>query len=97
MSKDIKSILFRPFIDGYFDVENQLVEYIRNIAEEYFKKERKRKEAITSTEEFEEYRKSIKEYFIKSIGGLPRADDVPRAQIKGAIYKEGYRIEKVIL
>ena len=88
--------MFRRFLDGYYDVENQLPEYVKKKAFEFFKKEEEEKESIKSIEEFERRRERIRNYFIDAIGGL----DIERTDLKpvytGVIERDSYSIKKVI-
>jgi dienelactone hydrolase len=88
--------MFRRFLDGYYDVENQLPEYVKKKAFEFFKKEEEEKESIKSIEEFEKRRERIRNYFIDAIGGL----DIERTDLKpvytGVIERDSYSIKKVI-
>lgn len=88
--------MFRPFLDGYYDVENQLPEYVKKKAFEYFKKEEIEKDSIKTIEEFEKRRERIRSYFIEAIGGL----DIEKTDLNpictGIIEKESYIIKKII-
>ncbi|MBC7321422.1 acetylxylan esterase [bacterium] len=88
--------MFRPFLDGYYDVENQLPEYVKRKAFEYFKKEAIEKNSISSIEEFEKRRERIRNYFIEAIGGL----DIEKTELNplytGVIEKDSYIIKKII-
>lgn len=88
--------MFRRFLDGYYDVENQLPEYVKKKAFEFFKREEEEKESIKSIEEFERRRERIRNYFIDAIGGL----DIERTDLKpvytGVIERDSYSIKKVI-
>jgi len=88
--------MFRRFLDGYYDVENQLPEYVKKKAFEFFKKEEEEKESIKSIEEFERRRERIRNYFIDAIGGL----NIERTDLKpvytGVIERDSYSIKKVI-
>ena len=35
--------IFKPFVDGYYDVENQYLNYIYKMAEKYFRMDDKEK------------------------------------------------------
>jgi cephalosporin-C deacetylase-like acetyl esterase len=88
---------FRPFVDGYYDVENQLPEYIRRLAEGMFKAEAERKsEAFRSKEAFMEYRSRARELFEEAIGGLPGERCPLNPESRGILEKKDYRIEKII-
>jgi len=88
--------MFRGFLDGYYDVENQLPEYVKKRAFKFFKKEEEEKGSIKNIEEFERRRERIRNYFIDAIGRL----DIEKTDLKpvytGVIEKDFYIIKKVI-
>lgn len=88
--------MFRPFLDGYYDVENQLPEYIKRKAFEYFQKERLEKDSIRSIEEFEKRRERIRKHFIEAIGGLDIEKTELNPRYTGTIEKDSYIIKKVV-
>ena len=88
--------MFRPFLDGYYDVENQLPEYVKRKAFEYFKREEEEKSSIKSIEEFEKRRNRIREYFIDAIGGLDIEKTDLKAKITGTVERENYIINKIV-
>ena len=89
--------VFKPFVDGYYDVENQLPEYIRHLAEELFKAEEARKlDAFKSQDSFLKYKGHVRGLFLEAIGGLPEEKCPLKPKSTGIIEKEKYRIEKII-
>jgi len=88
--------MFRLFLDGYYDVENQLPEYVKRKAFEYFKREEEEKSSIKSIEEFEKRRNRIREYFIDAIGGLDIEKTDLKAKITGTVERENYIINKIV-
>ena len=95
--KIFEKAAFKPFVDGYYDVENQLPEYIRHMAEEEFKAEEVRKrEAYKSKESFMEYKRRVRRLFKEAIGGLPDEKCPLKPESTGILEKEKYRIEKII-
>lgn len=88
--------MFRPFLDGYYDIENQLPEYVKRKAFEYFKKEEEEKNSIKSIEEFERRRDRIREHFIQAIGGLDIEKTDLNIKYTGTIERDNYIIKKVI-
>lgn len=87
---------FAPFVDGYWDVENQLAEHIKRRAIEATKVEAEEKDHLESVGEFERRRARIKQAFLAALGGLPTTDTPLNPRITGIIHREGYSIEKVI-
>ncbi len=87
---------FSNFINGYYDVENQLNQYILRKAEEYFKNEDQDKKGLKTIEQFEQRRDRIKKYFIDAIGGLEFDKTPLKAVCTGAIEKKNYHIKKII-
>ena len=87
---------FGPFLDGYHDVESQLIDYLRRKAEEAIARRDCEKSNLNSIEDCQRYRQKVREHFLKVIGGLPTSKCELEPQITGVIQGEGYRIEKVI-
>jgi len=56
------SVQFSPFVDGYCDVENQLLNNLLRKAETLFLKEKQEKDSIRSREDFEKRKKRIQEW-----------------------------------
>jgi len=90
--KIFEKTVFKPFVDGYYDVEDQLPEYTRHMAEEKFRAEEARKlEAFKSKDSFLEYRRRIRRLFLEAIGGLPEEKCPLKPESTGIIEKEKYR------
>lgn len=87
---------FGPFLDGYHDVESQLIDYLRRRAEEAIASHDCKKHAIESVDEFSQYRKEVRDHFLEVLGGLPDWEGELNPQVTGVVQKEGYRIEKII-
>jgi len=95
--RSLEKIVFKPFVDGYYDVENQLPEYIMNLAEKRFESERARKQkAFTSIDSFMEYKRTVRRLFLEAIGGLPEEKCPLKPESTGIIEREKYRVEKII-
>jgi len=93
----LEKAAFKPFVDGYYDVENQLPEYTRRMADEMFRAEETRKlKAFKTKDSFLEYKRRVRRLFQEAIGGLPDERCPLKPKSKGIIEKEKYRIEKVI-
>jgi cephalosporin-C deacetylase-like acetyl esterase len=87
---------FSAFLDGYHDVENQLIDYLRSKAERAIAAKDVEKQRIRTREDFEKYRKEVLDHFLEVIGGLPGPRTDLKAETTGVIEGDGYRIEKVI-
>ena len=87
---------FAPFVDGYWDVENQLAEHIKRRAIAAAAVEAEAKAQVESITDFEKRRSRIKEVFYTALGGLPTTDAPLNAEIVGVIQRSDYSIEKVI-
>ena len=87
---------FAPFVDGYWDVENQLAQHIQRRASAAAALEHAAKCKIATTDEFERRRHQIRQAFMEGIGGLPTTDAPLSPEITGVIQKDGYSVEKVI-
>jgi hypothetical protein len=88
--------MFRPFLDGYYDVENQLPEYVKRKAFEFFKKEEEEKNSIKTIEEFEKRRERIRCHFLEAIGGLNIEKTDLNPVYTGTIERDKYTIKKAI-
>ena len=64
-------LTFGPHVDGYHDVENQVIHDIQSRAREGFARQAAEKAAITTVAEFEQRRERLRERFIEAMGGLP--------------------------
>lgn len=87
---------FAPFVDGYWDVENQLAEHIKHRAIKAAKAEAEEKAHLESVGEFERRRTRIKRVFLAALGGLPATDTPLNPKTVGVIKQKDYSIEKVI-
>ena len=87
---------FTRFLNGNYDVENQLPAYIIDRAKEYFRDEEKKKAGIKTVEDVNKRREQIRKCFIESIGGL----DIDRTPLNpvctGTVKRDGYSIRNVV-
>lgn len=88
--------MFERFIDGYYDVECQLAEYLKNMAIEHFKCEEEEKDKIVSLDKHLKRINNIRNLFIDSIGGLDFEKTPLNATVTGVIDRDDYIIKKVI-
>ncbi len=77
-----------------FDASDQLRDYVYGLTYRAFEKAKER--CISSAEEADSYKKTVKEQFLKAIGW--QEGEIPPlcASVADSIFCEGYRIEKVI-
>ncbi|NLK08905.1 MAG: hypothetical protein GX316_09465 [Firmicutes bacterium] len=87
---------FAPFVDGYWDVENQLAQHIQRRASAYAGLEHQIKNETTTIEAFEERRQQIKQVFLDGLGDLPPGGTPLNPRNTGVISRNGYIIEKII-
>lgn len=87
---------FEPFVDGYWDVGNQLADHIRRRCLEAAAREAQEKAVLSSTKDFESRRERVRQAFLKALGGLPEKSGDLKAEVTGVIHGPGFRIEKVI-
>ncbi len=87
---------FDSFLDGFHDVENQLIDYLRWKAEKSIAKNESVKKDICSIDHFNIYRKNVLDHFLKVLGGLPEEKALLEPKVTGIIRKESFRIEKII-
>ncbi|MCZ7649237.1 MAG: acetylxylan esterase [Planctomycetota bacterium] len=89
-------LTFGPRVDGYYDVEDQLIHYLRRRAEAAFRRREREREALTSIEAFEARRAQLRETFLKAIGGLPSKRAPLNAKVAGTLDRGAYEIEKIL-
>ena len=87
---------FGPFLDGYHDVENQMIDYLRSRAETLIAKRYLKKQRISNIEELNAYREEVLAHFRKALGGLPQSSEPLHAKTTGVILGQGFSVEKVI-
>jgi len=88
--------MFSSFLDSYYDVENQVIEYLKRKALEYFEKVEQERRSIQTIREFEIRRKRIKDYFLQTIGGLDFGKKELFPIYTGIVEKKSFLIKKVI-
>ena len=88
---------FAPFVDGYWDVENQLADHIKRKAIAAAREEKEVKDRLKTIADFEERRTDLKRLFQSALGGLPTNDAPITAEVTGVIERPGYSIEKLVL
>ena len=89
--------MFKPFLYGYYDVECQLPEYLKNMAKKYFEMEELEKSKISTIEEHTTRIDRIRKQFIDAIGGLPAEKTPLNAVCTGILKHPGYEIRKIVL
>jgi cephalosporin-C deacetylase-like acetyl esterase len=95
--KNAKSMLtFNAYVDGYYDVGNQMFEYMKRRADRAFRARDEERAKITTREQFEAQRAKMKENFLREIGGLPTERTPLNAAITGTIDQQKYTIENLI-
>lgn len=87
---------FAPYVDGYYDVAGQVPHLLRKEAERALAQQLERKARLTTVGEFEAHRASVREHFLRAIGGLPETRTPLSAQCTGTTEQEGYTLEKII-
>ena len=89
-------LTFGPHVDGFHDVENQVIDHIRSSAREHFSRQAAEKAAVTTVAEFERRRESLRERFLDAIGGLPTERTPLNLECTGRLDRGSYVIEKLI-
>lgn len=69
--------------------------YLRRLAGQKFDDWKSRYEQRKTQEQIAEYQYSLREKFIKAIGGLPERTPL-NPQVTGVVMRNGYRVEKII-
>jgi len=80
----------------FYDVKDQLKQYIYNRSTLAFKKGDEDRDKIKTKEDVKKRQDYIRKSFISAIGGLPSSDTPLNANITGTIECDGYKIEKII-
>ncbi|MCC6456264.1 MAG: acetylxylan esterase [Caldilineaceae bacterium] len=87
---------FSPYVDGFYDVADQLPHWLRQEAERALARQLAEKAAVTTVAQFEARRARVRAHFLSAIGGLPETDAPLNAKCTGVIEQQGYTIEKLI-
>src|SRR5437879_3321976 len=80
------------FADEKLDLHRQLLK----MADRQQKERRALFAAVTSRAELEALQKSLREKFLRLLGGLPGGEGAPPAQILGTIVADDYIIQKLV-
>lgn len=89
-------LTFGPHVDGYHDVENQVIDDIRNRARERFARQAEEKAAVTTVAEHERRRETLRGRFLDAIGGLPTERTPLNMECTGKLHRGSYVVEKLI-
>ncbi|MBM3241615.1 hypothetical protein FJZ31_35490 [Candidatus Poribacteria bacterium] len=87
---------FNPYVDGYYDVADQMKTDLYRRAKVHFDSQCQQKAELKTVAAFEKYRAQVKERFLKAIGGLPKERTPLKAQCTGVIDRGNLVIEKII-
>ena len=87
---------FGEFVNGYYDVEGQLPEYIKKRAKQDFLKQDAEKQSYRTKEDFVRRRDRIRKFYLDSIGKLPE-QKCPLNPICTATLARGtYQVQNII-
>lgn len=86
---------FQQNVDGYYDVENQLPQYLRRVAERQFEAAERARERIDSREALNAHRDRMREVFFEALGGLPERTEL-NPVCTGTLHRDGYVVENVV-
>ena len=89
-------LTFGPHVDGFHDVENQVIDHIRRRAREHFARQAEEKAAVNTVAEFERRRDTLRERFLDAMGGLPTERTPLNLECTGTLDRGSYVIEKLI-
>ncbi|MHA6484994.1 alpha/beta hydrolase family protein [Paenibacillus sp. strain BS8-2] len=84
------------YANGYYDVDIQLYDYLKQLAQSVFARDFAEKESIRDIHSFEVRRTKLKAYFADMMGGMPDTDTPLHADCTGIIVRDGYEIRKVV-
>lgn len=96
MHEGQKMRTFGSHIDGYYDVADQMVDYLRRRAERCFRRREAERAAVKTLADFDAYRARMRRSFLHAIGGLPKERTPLDAKVTGTLDRGAYVIEKVI-
>jgi dienelactone hydrolase len=88
-------LTFDDHVDGYYDVQNQMADYLRRRGEEFLRRQTAEKAAMSQAE-FEARRQRVRTAFLHAMGGLPDERTPLNARCTGTVDQDGYTIEKII-
>lgn len=86
---------FKQNIDGFYDVENQLPRYLRQLAEQQFDAGDHERNRIDSREALGTHCDQMRDVFFEVLGGLPERTEL-NPVCTGTLNRDGYVIEKVV-
>jgi dienelactone hydrolase len=87
---------FSSHVDGYYDVADQIADWLRREAEAALEQQLRQKAEITTVAQFEARRAQVRSCFLAAIGGLPEREGSLNAQCTGVIEGRNHTIEKLI-
>ena len=87
---------FGPNVNGFHDVSDQMIDYLRRRAEAHFRRQEVEKGGLTSIAAFEEHRKRVRDHFMTAIGGLPEERTPLNVQCTDTLDRGRFTIEKLI-
>ncbi|WP_137287662.1 alpha/beta hydrolase family protein [Halorussus salinisoli] len=87
---------FDQNVDGYYDVENQLPRYLRELADDQFDRAQAERDKIDSVSAFEAHRDRMQSNFRDAIGGLPDTNSDLDPERTGTLDRDGFSIETVV-
>src|SRR5690606_34818530 len=79
-----------------YDVKDQLKRHVYNRSAAAFALGDQARDEVTTIDQLEKRRESIREAFLQSIGGLPPSDTPLNPQVTGVVQEDGYKIEKIM-
>lgn len=86
---------FKQNVDGYYDVEDQLPQYLRRSAEQALEDGDREREEIDTRAALERHRTRMRSAFFEVLGGLPNRTDL-HPECTGTLERDGYTIEKIV-
>jgi len=87
---------FSPYVDGYYDIADQMKTDLYRRAKIHFDSQCQQKAELKTIDVFEKYRAQLKERFLTAIGGLPEERTHLNPQCTGIIDRGNFVIEKII-
>lgn len=87
---------FQRNVDGFYDVEDQIPRYLREIADEQFERARAERKRIDGRRAAEKHAEQKRAYFLDAIGGLPEERCELRSERMGELRREDYNVETIV-
>ncbi|MFC6993480.1 alpha/beta hydrolase family protein [Haladaptatus sp. GCM10025707] len=87
---------FLQNVDGFYDVEDQLPQYLRRLAATHFERANRERDAVDSRRAARRHGETARANFFDALGGLPTERTPLNPTITDTLDRDGYRVELVV-